>query len=261
MRSPIPNTHRFFVPPEAISGDAVLLDDPALAHQISGVLRLRVGERVLLLDDSGSEYTVVLSEVGRKRLTGQVESSAPGTGEPHTQLTLYVALLRGERFEWVLQKGTELGVAAFVPVQCTRSLGSDRADEHKLERWRRIVREAAEQSCRARLPRLAPPLPFEQACVQAASISLALLLYEGEGRSLREVVDNFDIFSKNASDDITLPKALAVISGPEGGVVPEELTSATRHGIIPVSLGPRILRAETAPIAAAAAIMYALGEL
>ena len=257
----VPNTHRFFVPHEAIAGDVVLLDDPAQTHQISGVLRLRIGERVLLLDDSGDEFTVVLTEVGRKRVVGQVESSALGVGEPRTQLTLYVALLRGERFEWVLQKGTELGVVAFVPVQCVRSLGGDRADERKLERWRRIVREAAEQSCRSRLPHLDPPLVFEQACIHAASAGPALLLYEGEAQPLRQVVDNFDISSQQATSNLAHSNAVAVISGPEGGIAPEELTIANRHGIIPVSLGPRILRAETAPVAAAAAIMYALGEL
>src|SRR5262249_6601616 len=112
-------------------------------------------------------------------------------GEPRTKLTLYVALLRPERFEWVLQKGTELGVSAFVPVICERSTiaDADELSERKVERWRRIVREAAEQSLGGKLPRLSPALFFPAACDQAARRGQALLLWEGAGvPSLRKVL-------------------------------------------------------------------------
>jgi 16S rRNA (uracil1498-N3)-methyltransferase len=148
--------------------------------------------------------------------------------------------LRGERFEWVLQKSTELGVRRIVPVQFKRSLAGDRADAKKLDRWRRIIREAAEQSCRARLPELSAPVDFLAACDEAMRAS-AFLLWEGEAVALRSI----------------LPPQIdriAIISGPEGGIDLDELTAAHERGIISVSLGPRILRAETAPIAALAAI-------
>lgn len=248
----IPNTYRFFVPPESIRGNTVVLSDAALVHQLARVLRLRPGDRVLLLDGLGSAYEVALTALERERVIGTVERQAPAPGEPSVALTLFVALLRPERFEWVLQKGTELGVSAFVPVQCARSLPADRADERKLARWRRIVREAAEQSCRGRLPALVEPQPFRPACAATAAADLSLLLWEGEAEPLRTVLR---ALSPPRGDHTP---SLAVLSGPEGGITPEELTTATEHGIIPVSLGPRILRAETAPIAAAAAIFYEL---
>lgn len=255
----IPNTHRFFVPPEVISGDAVQIDDAALAHQLAAVLRLRAGERVLLLDGTGAECVVALHEVGRKRVTGSVEERRAGAGEAGARVTLYVALLRGERFEWVLQKGTELGAAAFVPVAFSRSLPADRADARKLERWRRIVREAAEQSCRAVLPALGAPVPFAAACERAAGDGPALLLYEGAAPPLRDALAQDE--QSRTAPVIARSSALAIISGPEGGVAPDELAVAARAGVMPVSLGPRILRAETAPVAALAATLFALGDL
>lgn len=248
---PIANTYRFFVPPESLQGDEVLLADADLAHQMGKVLRLRPGDRVLLLDGQGSVCTVVLTELGRTAVAGQVEERAAAGGEPPVALTLYVALLRAERFEWVLQKGVELGVSAFVPVQFSRSLPAERADPRKLARWQRIIREAAEQSCRGRLPDLAEPLDFRAACARAARADLALLLWEGEAAGLRAVL-------APAAARRPPPAALSLISGPEGGIAPEELTMAVEHGIIPVSLGPRILRAETAPLAATAALLYEL---
>jgi 16S rRNA (uracil1498-N3)-methyltransferase len=255
MTPTIPNTQRFFVPATALEGGQALVIDPGLVHQIAAVLRLRAGERVLLLDGSGFEYTVLLTAVERKQVIGTVESRAQGKGEPRTQITLYLALLRGERFEWVLQKGTELGVAAFVPLQCQRGLPVQPGHERKIERWRRIIREAAEQSCRARLPTLAAPLSFDAACTQAAAAGPAFLLYEGTAQPLR------DALARLQTTEQWPAQALALLSGPEGGIAEKELTSAQHHGIISVSLGPRILRAETAPIAATSALLFALGEL
>jgi len=249
----IPNTHRFFVAPEAIQGDQVFLNEASLLHQLSSVLRLRSGARILLLDNSGSEYVVELDQIERKQAFGHVIEQRVSSNETSVTLTIYIALLRGERFELVLQKGTELGVQRFVPVQFARSLSSERADAKKMERWQRILREAAEQSCRARIPELLAPLSFEQAC-QHAQGSRAFLLYEGSSPPMRQVLTSS--FSEAAPEG-----GYALFSGPEGGITSEELTSASAHGIMAVSLGPRILRAETAPIAATAALLFALGDL
>lgn len=249
----IPNTHRFFVAPESIQGEQVHLSEAGLVHQLSSVLRLRSGARVLLLDNSGSEYLVELDQIERKQAFGHVIEQRQSGNETAVALTIYIALLRGERFELVLQKGTELGVQRFVPVQFARSLGGDRADEKKMERWRRILREAAEQSCRARIPELHAPLSFEKACLDAQG-ARAFLLYEGTSPPMRQIL---------ASSFAEAPpeQGYALFSGPEGGITPDEHSRASEHGIIAVSLGPRILRAETAPIAATAALLFALGDL
>jgi 16S rRNA (uracil1498-N3)-methyltransferase len=272
------NTYRFFVDAGVIHGRDVLLEDGELAHQIGTVLRLRAGERITLLDNSGWQHVVALNVVERGRVAGTVERKELAGGEPRTKLTLYVALLRPERFEWVLQKGTELGASAFVPLICERSTIAD-ADElsaNKLERWNRIIREAAEQSRRGKLPRLAPALFFPAACDHAAQRGTALLLWEGAGApSLRHVLQKAERGGDGASErrgdqatplhplapSPTHPFSIALFSGPEGGFSASEFETALRYDMIAVTLGPRTLRAETAPIVATSAILYEMGDL
>lgn len=267
------NTYRFFVEAGALHAGELQLDDADLAHQLGAVLRLRPGERVVLLDNSGWQYTVVLSAVERGRVAGVVERKELAGGEPRTKVTLYAALMRNERFEWVLQKGTELGVSAFVPLICERSTiaDADALSEHKHERWRRIIREAAEQSRRGKLPRLASAVLFPAACDQAAKRGPALLLWEGEhAPSLRHVLQQTAKPANKGELSETqhptalptgLPFSVALFSGPEGGFSQHEFETATRYGMIPVTLGPRTLRAETAPLAATTAILYEMGDL
>jgi 16S rRNA (uracil1498-N3)-methyltransferase len=272
------NTYRFFVDSGTIHGRDVLLEDSELAHQIGTVLRLRPGEKITLLDNSGWQHVVALQTVERGRVAGTVERKELAGGEPRTKITLYLALMRPERFEWVLQKGTELGVSAFVPLICERSTIAD-ADElsaNKLERWNRIIREAAEQSRRGKLPRLAPALFLPAACDQAAQRGTALLLWEGGGvPSLRSVLQNTERTGEGvkgrAGDNDSPPHpftpspahpfSVALFSGPAGGFSASEFETALRYDMIAVALGPRTLRAETAPIVATAAILYEMGDL
>jgi len=263
------NTYRFFVDADTLHGRQAVIEDAELAHQLGAVLRLRAGQRVLLLDNSGWQYVVALEAIERERVVGLVERKELADGEPRTKLTLYVALLRPERFEWVLQKGTELGVAAFVPVICERSTIAEAGElsERKIERWQRIVREAAEQSRRGKLPRLTPALFFPAACDQAARRSQAILLWEGAGvPSLRQALRA----TSQPADEKELkiedrgsphPFSVALFSGPEGGFTAGEFETATRYGMMAVTLGPRTLRAETAPLVAASAILYEMGDL
>lgn len=272
------NTYRFFVESGAIHGRDLVLEEPELAHQIGTVLRLRAGERVVMLDNGGWQYVVVLDIVERGRVTGAIERKELAGGEPRTKITLYASLMRPERFEWILQKGTELGVSAFVPLISERSTiaDADALSEHKHERWRKIIREAAEQSRRGKLPRLAPAVMFTAACDQAAQRGTALLLWEGAGvPALRHVLRKA---SKQADGDTArqvasdlaripiapppdLPFSVALFSGPEGGFSAGEFDTALRYGMIAVTLGPRTLRAETAPLVATSAILYEMGDL
>ena len=153
--------HRFFITPDQRRGQIVRFDD-AQTHQMRRVLRLRPGDRVLALDGQGWQYEVALEEVSNSRVTGLVAAQAAATGEPRVRLTLFQSLLQRDKFEWVLQKGTEIGVTAFAPVITRRSLVRDAGDvgENKLERWRRIIKEAAEQSGRGALPTIGPAVPL-----------------------------------------------------------------------------------------------------
>ena len=240
---------RFFVTPSAIGGESATLDG-AVAHQVRSVLRMRVGERVVLLDNSGQEFVVELGETAGREIDGHVVESRPSPAEPRVRLTLYPGLLKGDKFEWLLQKGTELGVAAFQPVLCERSVRTG-AGEQKSERWQRIVREAAEQSERGIVPSLGGTIPFSAALDKLSPDALTLIPYEEEhALSLRAALS-----AHPAASHVNL------LIGPEGGFTTEEVAAAQAHGAIAVTLGPRILRAETASLAAAAVVMVALGQM
>lgn len=244
--------HRFFVSPDQISQRFVRFDDDQ-AHQMRRVLRLRPGDSVLALDGLGNQYEVTLEEVSHARATGLASAAVAATGEPSARLTLYQSILRREKFEWVLQKGTEIGIAAFIPVITRRSLVRDAEDvrPEKLDRWRRIIKEAAEQSGRGRLPALHPPISFSEAGLEARAADLALFAWEGEARrTLREALT-----ARAAA------RHLALFIGPEGGYDPAEVSEAEAWGAIPVSLGRRTLRTETAAVVSAALVLYELGEL
>ena len=267
--------NRFFIPPTWFEGDKVTLQGP-LVHQIRDVLRLTPGDAIVVLDDSGWEYEVQLNTVEQEQAIGQIRNKVLGHTEPRAKITLYQSLLKGDKFEWVLQKGTELGLVEIVPIVSDHCvIGSvDDVSKAKLERWQRIVLEAAEQSRRARLPRLQTPLLFSQACERARRADLALLSWEGERtRSLRSMLAEYDslpitVRGKTSSMPAIAgrqggrkPFSISVFIGPEGGFTAREVDQARRYGLAPVSLGPRILRAETAALAAVTMILYQLEDL
>ena len=189
----------------------------------------------------------------------EIVRRSSATGEPRTLITLYQAVLKGERFGWALQKGTEVGISRFVPVVCERSVVDDLGSvEQKRERWERIIQEAAEQSGRARLPVLAPAQILETVMQVGSSGSTApgplrLMLWEQEGATtLRQAL---------AGCNFAIGARIEVLVGPEGGYTAAEVGLAEHWGARRVTLGPRILRAETAGVVAAAAILYEAGEM
>ncbi len=258
--------HRFFVPPSSIEEDTVVLSG-AVVHQIRNVLRLKRGDEIIVLDDSGWEYQAQLRSVDQHRVTASVERKTLARTEPRAKVTLYQSLLKGDKFEWVLQKGTELGIVEFVPMVANRCvIGSvDDVGQEKLARWNRIILEAAEQSHRGRLPRVHEPLLFAQACERARNAELALMPWEGEKlRTVRSVL------TEQSSAPVTVqgktllmhrPFSISVFVGCEGGFTSHEVDQALRYGILPVTLGLRILRAETAALVAATIILYQLEDL
>jgi len=247
--------HRFFIPPEWLTGNAVAIAGPQ-AHQIARVLRMRPGDRLVVLDDSGWEFEVHLLAVQPELVRGEVVSQRLAAGEPHTHITLYQGMLKSDRFEFVLQKGTELGIGQFVPLVTARTVALDRdAPGKKHPRWQSIIQEAAEQCRRGRKPALRPAMPFAQACEEASRFTgLKLLPWEEESQtSLRSALRAADPASKEA--------AVHLFVGPEGGLTQDEVDMARGFGLLPVTLGRRILRAETAGLVAVAAILYEWGDL
>ena len=244
--------HRFFIPPQWIDQDRVVITGKQV-HQLRDVLRMAEGDRILVLDNSGWQYEVELRRVDREQVEGIVREKSLSLSEPRTQITLYQALLKAEKFEFILQKGTELGIASFVPMVCERCVAGRAKDvsDRKLNRWKRIIAEAAEQSRRGKLPLLKPVLPFAQACQSAAGFSL--LAWEGEqALGLRAALRG------QKAKDIS---SVNLFIGPEGGFSPAEVEFARACGVLPITLGRRVLRAETAGLVAATAILYECGDL
>jgi 16S rRNA (uracil1498-N3)-methyltransferase len=206
----------------------------------------------VLFDGTGGEWTAELVTLGRdagspragpKPGTARLLHHAHPAREPNRRITLGQALLKADRFEWVLQKGTELGVAAFEPLVTRRTVatGGNEADSPRMERWRRIVAEAAEQSGRCVVPCVAAPSPLAAVLARPEA---TVLLWEGErsrpfGAALERAA---------ALGDGTV----RLLIGPEGGFDPQEAAAAEAAGAFTATLGPRILRSETAALAAVA---------
>ncbi len=247
---------RFFLPHQAFSGDEVLVSDRELIHRLANVLRLSPGASVIFLDNSGWEYEAVLESVESDRIVAQIERRRLSPNEPRTKITLYQAVLKGDRLEWALQKGTEVGVSAFVPMLSERCIVVDanQLSKRKLRRWEKVIQAAAEQSRRGRLPPLQPLMLFAAACEQVRrSGGLGLIPWEQEATPLHEVLDE--------ASHPQRPFNVSLFVGPEGGFAPAEVQMARDYGLIPVSLGPRILRAETAGVVTVALILSRYGDM
>jgi 16S rRNA (uracil1498-N3)-methyltransferase len=245
------SANRFFISDLDFDGERVLLGGEQ-ARQISKVLRLETGDSIVVLDNKGFEYEVALTLVSGKEVAGRIVEKRPATGEPVVQIILFQSLLARDKFEWVLQKGTETGVAVFVPMQAERSLlRAKYVDDDRLNRWRRIVTEAAEQSHRGRIPQIEPPTTLAEAVTRRHQFSRFLIAAtSGRTQSLREAL---------AGDQP--PESVAVLVGPEGGFADEETSLAVESGAAPVHFGPRILRTETAGMVAPALILYELERM
>jgi len=230
--------HRFFVDGPLSVGTTVQVN--ALAQQLAHVLRMQVGDEIVLLDGSGQEYHSRIAQLDRRVAAVEVVGAQTCLAEPRQILTLYQCSLKQDKFEWVLQKGTELGASRFVPVISERSIVRPAAALlGKYPRWQAIVREAAEQCGRARVPQIAPPCEWQEAVAEAHG--LRLLPWEGaqEESALHAMLQN----------ELQNHSNISILIGPEGGITTPEACLASAQGWQIVSLGPRILRAETAALA------------
>lgn len=236
---------RFFIDGTA-DGRAYIAGADAL--HIAKALRMRPGEALTLCDGKGTDFDGVLETVTDRQVTVRISASRPSQAEPTLAVTLYQGLPKGDKMDWIIQKAVELGVTAVVPVATRRSVArlEGKADK-KQERWQRIAAEAAGQCGRGILPAVERPLSWNQA-LSRLSGEPALVFYEGGGRPLRELVT-------------PSTRRLSVFVGPEGGFDPEEIDAIRRQGGGVATLGPRILRCETAPLAALTLLMHLSGNM
>lgn len=235
--------HRFFV--STINNEHITFSDEQ-AHQMRQVLRMGVGDRVVVLvDGAGFEVEAELVQVDKKGVTAVTIQKRPIITEPTIQLTLYQSLLKRDNFEWILQKGTEIGVSRFVPLISERTVAHP---PKKLDRWQRIVTEAAEQSGRGCIPEIAT----------AIKLTDVLANWQSDQPGLMPWVAADSVTVKSVlADKATELVEVSVFIGPEGGWTDDEVVNGRSAGLIPVTLGKRILRAETAAIVAAALVMQA----
>ena len=239
--------YRFFVEPARLAGDRVPLDGEVL-HHLATVLRLRPGDELELLDGSGLICRCQILSLERRRGEARVLSRLRVAEQP-LPVQLLQALPKGDKFDLVLQKGTELGITRFVPVLTGRSvpLPDGSREEKRLQRWRRIVREAARQCRRPIIPEVAPPCGLAEAL--ALADGLKLMLWEEESRPLASLLGP------------SVPTGVTLLVGPEGGFAAAEVERSAAAGFVPVRVGPRILRSETAGFAVAAIVQYVYGDL
>lgn len=236
---------RLYLPQPLASGSTIELPDEALRHLVQ-VLRMQAGETLTVFNGEGGEYAATLATASRKGATLAIGAHDPVSREAPIAISIAQCVSKGDRMDYALQKSTELGAAAFVPVLSARGVVKMDGErwEKKVEHWRGVVVSAAEQSGCTQVPTVAMPLSFEQ-LVASPQPGLKLILAPGGSTTLAG-----------------LPRAeyITALIGPEGGFAPAELELADRHGWLRLGLGPRILRTETAPVALLAALLAQHGD-
>lgn len=220
--------HRFFVPEQIGDSDTVIVKDSALTHQLRHVFRFTVGGQVILLDNSGFEYRAMINEFHPSAVTFSIVSKRGSPNIPSRELHLFVSIIKKDKFEWIVEKGTELGVSKFVPII------SDRSEKKSLniERLEKIILEASEQSGKAIRPVITEPIKFEDTLRQ----EYPCFAFHPTG----------DVFTIEHAQNYS---PLGAFIGPEGGWSDKEIFAFKQNKIKVYSLGNTILRAETAALA------------
>ncbi|HOQ17328.1 MAG TPA: 16S rRNA (uracil(1498)-N(3))-methyltransferase [Defluviitaleaceae bacterium] len=242
---------RFFVSPSQIQGKQIVIQGEDVKH-ISKVLRLKKGDKILICNRQGIDYECIIKDM-EKIITAEIISKNASIGEALTKITLFQALTKSDKMDYIIQKAVELGVHRIVPVVTERTIvkiENEKKENSKLQRWNKISESAAKQSQRGIIPEVAAVIPLIEAFNQAEKMDLKLIPYEMEKNNhLKDLLAN------------CTAKSIAIFIGPEGGFEESEINLAKEHGIIPVTLGRRILRTETAGLVTVSIMMYEMGEM
>ncbi len=245
----------FYAPPGAVQGKRVILGAEESVH-VRRVLRMQPGAICRVATEDGQEYKVELEEISDAECACRIIERLPGRPPAPLSIVLGLPLIKGEHFEWVLQKGRELGVDSFHPLvleRCEVRIEERRiAERHK--RWRRIVLEAAKQCDRTPPPEAREPGGLKGFLSETRNFDLKLMGYLGEG-----AVPMHEALSRMS--DKKTPIRVAILTGPEGDLTNEEVERSIGAGFLPVTLGPRVLRADTAPIALLTIVQHVLGDM
>lgn len=242
--------HRFFADASCIDDNVITVTGDDVQH-ISRVLRLKCGDCIEICDMCGTDYLCTVSSVSKTAVTANIIKKMPNSSESNLNITLYQGIPKGDKLDFIIQKSVELGAKRIVPVVMQRTVVKFKNAALKTERQRKIAAEAAKQSKRGIIPKVSSPICFDDMINEIKnSAALSILAYENE-----EQTDIKSVLKNNG--DMT---DINIIIGPEGGFEDDEIKSAKEANINIVTLGPRILRCETAPVAVISAAMYELGD-
>ncbi len=240
MRIPRVFTH------QALTPNSTLALSESQSHYLSKVLRMEAGRELILFNGSGGEYSAEISAVHKKQVDVHLKEFSADNRQSHLSLELAIGVSRGERMDWVLQKATELGVTKITPLLTERTevkLGGERGDK-KMEHWQQILISACEQCQRNLLPELSAPRQLAD-WLNECSAELKFVLHHRDNKGLPQH---------------QTPHSVALLIGPEGGLDDDEIAQAMAQNFSPLTLGPRVLRTETAPVAAISLVQYLWGD-
>lgn len=244
---------KFFVPRENISENKIIIEGGDVAH-ISKVLRMSEGDELVLCDGRGIDYNAVIEKTDAKQIICKIISQSKSNTEADIEVTLVQGLPKASKMDYIIQKTTELGISRIIPCalsRCVVKLENQKAEEKKVERWRKISEEAAKQSGRGVIPEITMPKNLDAVIEELKDCDIVFVPYECETEnSLKSVLTS----CKN-------PKKVGFIIGPEGGFDTAEIEKIHNAGIKTITLGKRILRTETAGEAVLAMIMYEIGDI
>lgn len=236
---------RIFTEQKLITGELVQLEEAA-SHHLGKVLRMQSGRELILFNGAGGEYAAIIQEVSKKHVVVTIAEHTADNRDSPLRLELAIGISRGERFEWVLQKATELGVSKITPLITERTevkVGGER-QEKIMDRWQHILISACEQCQRNLLPELSAPVQIDD-WLSTVDADLRFVLHHRDSKTLPAGQK---------------PQSVSLLIGPEGGLSESEIAQARAKNFDPLTLGPRVLRTETAPVAAISLVQYLWGD-
>lgn len=244
--------HHFFVKPEDVKDEYIKISGADINH-IKNVLRMKTGEKLLIGDGTGREYVCAIGKIEEKEIILKIEDFDNEGRELPVDIYLFQGLPKSDKMEFIIQKAVELGVKAIVPVATKRAVVKldKKKEEAKIKRWQAISESAAKQSKRGIIPEISGCMNFKEAVDFCREFDIMIIPYENcESMAA----------TREALDKISQNQKIAIFIGPEGGFCESEIEYAVNNGVVPVSLGKRILRTETAGLMILSVIMYKAEE-
>jgi len=242
----------FYVSPEDVFQDTLRLQRQEVHHLVN-VRRKKKGDFFIAVDGRGTGYDCEIESIDKNTLTAKILKKHRFYGEPLFKLTLALAIHKKSRFEWVIEKATEVGVTGLIPILTKRTARNEQT--LKPQRCERIALAAMKQSCRSFLPTITPAKNFESLCEDSSNFHIKLIAHEKEtGKNLNDILQLEEKVLKRIKSGI-------VCIGPEGGFTNDEIDLANSYGFSTFGLGPRRLRTETAALVAASLVLDRVGEL